>query len=68
MIPSLDARLIRSMGFRPNVRRMPFYRAGLRGGSDGAGSRGGCFEGGAGRECVPVIAVELPSLTLEQRG
>jgi len=50
MIPSLDAHLINLMGFRSNVRRMPFTETGMRCGSDGVGARRRIPEGAARRE------------------
>jgi len=66
MIPSLDAHLINLMGFRSDVRRMPFTELGLRRRRHGPGPRFGLFAI-ARRRQRPDIAVELPSLTFHAK-
>jgi alkylresorcinol/alkylpyrone synthase len=66
MIPSLDAHLINLMGFRPNVRRMPFTELGCAAGAMALGRAADflkCQPGGN----ILIIAVELPSLTFQRK-
>lgn len=66
MIPSLDAHLINSMGFRSNVRRMPFTELGCAAGAM-AMSRAADFLQAYPGGNVLIIAVELPSLTFQRK-
>src|SRR5229473_4977395 len=62
MIPSLDAHLINLMGFRSNVRRMPFTELGCAAGAMALGRAADYLKAEPGGN-VLIIAVELPSLT-----
>ena len=66
MIPSLDAHLIHLMGFRPNVRRMPFTELGCAAGAMALGRAADFLKAEPGGN-VLVIAVELPSLTFQRK-
>jgi alkylresorcinol/alkylpyrone synthase len=66
MIPSLDAHLIHLMGFRPNVRRMPFTELGCAAGAMALGRAADYLKAYAGGN-VLIIAVELPSLTFQRK-
>ena len=66
MIPSLDAHLIELMGFRSNVRRMPFTELGCAAGAMGI-ARGADFLKAYPGGNVLIIAVELPSLTFQRK-
>ena len=66
MIPSLDAHLIHLMGFRSNVRRMPFTELGCAAGAM-AISRAADFLNSNPGKNVLIIAVELPSLTFQRK-
>jgi alkylresorcinol/alkylpyrone synthase len=66
MIPSLDAHLIKLMGFRSNVRRMPFTELGCAAGAMGL-SRAADFIVSNPGSNVLIIAVELPSLTFQRK-
>jgi alkylresorcinol/alkylpyrone synthase len=66
MIPSLDAHLIQLMGFRSNVRRMPFTELGCAAGAMGL-SRAADFIAANPGTNVLVLAVELPSLTFQRK-
>jgi alkylresorcinol/alkylpyrone synthase len=66
MIPSLDAYLANQMGFRPNVRRLPITELGCAAGAAGL-TRAWEYLRAYPHGTVLLIAVELPSLTL-QRG
>lgn len=66
MIPSLDAHLIELMGFRRNVRRMPFTELGCAAGAM-AIARGADFLKAYPGGHVLIIAVELPSLTFQRK-
>ncbi len=66
MIPSLDAHLIKLMGFRSNVRRMPFTELGCAAGAMGL-SRAADFIAANPGSNVLIIAVELPSLTFQRK-
>lgn len=66
MIPSLDAHLINLMGFRSNVRRMPFTELGCAAGAMALGRAADYLESHAGGN-VLIIAVELPSLTFQRK-
>jgi alkylresorcinol/alkylpyrone synthase len=66
MIPSLDAHLIQLMGFRCNVRRMPFTELGCAAGAM-ALSRAADFLTSHPDANVLIISVELPSLTFQRK-
>src|SRR5438477_4450377 len=66
MIPSLDAHLIHLMGFRPNVRRMPFTELGCAAGAMALGRAADYLKAHPGGN-VLIIAVELPSLTFQRK-
>jgi alkylresorcinol/alkylpyrone synthase len=66
MIPSLDAHLIHLMGFRPNVRRMPFTELGCAAGAMALGRAADYLKAEPGGN-VLIIAVELPSLTFQRK-
>lgn len=66
MIPSLDAHLIELMGFRPNVRRMPFTELGCAAGAMALG-RAADYLQAVPDGNVLIIAVELPTLTLQRK-
>src|SRR5215471_5488507 len=66
MIPSLDAHLINLMGFRSNVRRMPFTELGCAAGAMALG-RATDFLKAHSSGNVLIIAVELPSLTFQRK-
>ena len=66
MIPSLDAHLINLMGFRSNVRRMPFTELGCAAGAMALG-RAADFLKFTPDGNVLIIAVELPSLTFQRK-
>jgi alkylresorcinol/alkylpyrone synthase len=66
MIPSLDAHLINIMGFRSNVRRMPFTELGCAAGAMALGRAADYLKAHPGGN-VLIIAVELPSLTFQRK-
>jgi len=66
MIPSLDAHLINLMGFRSNVRRMPFTELGCAAGAMALGRAADYLKAEPGGN-VLIIAVELPSLTFQRK-
>src|SRR6266850_1149960 len=66
MIPSLDAHLINLMGFRSNVRRMPFTELGCAAGAMALGRAAEFLTARPGGN-VLIIAVELPSLTFQRK-
>src|ERR1700752_1047568 len=66
MIPSLDAHLINLMGFRSNVRRMPFTELGCAAGAMGL-ARAADYLKAEPDANVLIIAVELPSLTFQRK-
>src|SRR5256885_2245739 len=66
MIPSLDAHLINLMGFRQNVRRMPFTELGCAAGAMALGRAADYLKAEPGGN-VLIIAVELPTLTLQRK-
>jgi alkylresorcinol/alkylpyrone synthase len=66
MIPSLDAHLINLMGFRSNVRRMPFTELGCAAGAMGLARAADYLKAHPGGN-VLIIAVELPSLTFQRK-
>ena len=66
MIPSLDAHLIHQMGFRRNVKRMPFTELGCAAGAMALG-RAADFIKAHPDANVLIISVELPTLTLQRK-
>lgn len=66
MIPSLDAHLINLMGFRSNVRRMPFTELGCAAGAMALARAADYLKATPGGN-VLIIAVELPTLTLQRK-
>ena len=66
MIPSLDAHLINLMGFRANVRRMPFTELGCAAGAMALGRAADFLKAHPGGN-VLIISVELPSLTFQRK-
>src|SRR5467141_4780261 len=66
MIPSLDAHLINLMGFRSNVRRMPFTELGCAAGAMALGRAADYLKAEPGGN-VLIIAVELPTLTFQRK-
>jgi alkylresorcinol/alkylpyrone synthase len=66
MIPSLDAHLIQLMGFRSNVRRMPFTELGCAAGAMALGRAADYLKAHPGGN-VLIISVELPSLTFQRK-
>jgi alkylresorcinol/alkylpyrone synthase len=66
MIPSLDAHLINLMGFRANVRRMPFTELGCAAGAMALGRAADFLKAHPGGN-VLIIAVELPTLTFQRK-
>src|SRR5258706_14925267 len=66
MIPSLDAHLINLMGFRSNVRRMPFTELGCAAGAMALGRAADYLKAEPGGNGL-IIAVELPSLTVQRK-
>lgn len=65
MIPSLDAHLCNDLGFRADVRRLPITALGCSGGA-AALARAHDFLVGFPDARVLVVAVELPSLSLQR--
>ncbi len=66
MIPSLDAHLINLMGFRSNVRRMPFTELGCAAGAMALGRAADFLTAHPGGN-VLIVSVELPSLTFQRK-
>ena len=66
MIPSLEAHLIESMGFRRDVRRLPITELGCAAGAAAFARAQEFVKAGPGKN-VLLIAVELPSLTFQRR-
>jgi len=66
MIPSLDAHLINLMGFRSDVRRMPFTELGCAAGAMAMGRAADYLKAKPDAN-VLIIAVELPSLTFQRK-
>ena len=66
MIPSLDAHLINMMGFRSDVRRMPFTELGCAAGAMALGRATDYLKAYPGGNAL-IIAVELPSLTFQRK-
>jgi alkylresorcinol/alkylpyrone synthase len=66
MIPSLDAHLINLMGFRSNIRRMPFTELGCAAGAMALSRAADYLKAEPGGN-VLIIAVELPTLTFQRK-
>ena len=66
MIPSLDAHLIKLMGFRSNIRRMPFTELGCAAGAMAISRAADFIKSNPGAN-VLIISVELPSLTFQRK-
>ena len=66
MIPSLDAHLINRLGFRSNVRRMPFTELGCAAGAMSLGRAADFLQAYPGGK-VLIVSVELPSLTFQRK-
>jgi alkylresorcinol/alkylpyrone synthase len=66
MIPSLDAHLVDDLGLRSDVRRLPITELGCAGGA-AALARAHDFLVGFPNARVLVVAVELPSLSMQRR-
>ena len=66
MIPSLDAHLIKLMGFRSNVHRMPFTELGCAAGAMSLSRAADYITAHPGAN-VLIISVELPSLTFQRK-
>src|SRR5436305_10509891 len=66
MIPSLDAHLINLMGFRSNIRRMPFTELGCAAGAMALGRAADYLKAEPGGN-VLIISVELPTLTFQRK-
>src|SRR5881394_1204122 len=66
MMPSLDAHLINLMGFRSNIRRMPFTELGCAAGAMALGRAADYLKAEPGGN-VLIISVELPSLTFQRK-
>src|SRR5208283_3397190 len=66
MIPSLDAHLIKLMGFRSDIRRMPFTELGCAAGAMALSRAADYLKAHPGGN-VLIIAVELPPLTFQRK-
>lgn len=66
MIPSLDAHMINELGFRSDVRRMPFTELGCAAGAMALARAADFIQAYPGRN-VLIVAVELPSLTFQRK-
>ena len=66
MIPSLDAHLIHQMGFRRNVRRMPFTELGCAAGAMAMSCAADLLRAHPGENAL-ILAVELPTLTFQRK-
>lgn len=64
MIPSLDAYLINDMGMKRSTKRLPITELGCAGGAQGLARAGDFIKAHPGAS-VLVVAVELPSLTVQ---
>ncbi|MES1211420.1 MAG: hypothetical protein ABUL63_03700, partial [Acidobacteriota bacterium] len=65
MIPSVDAHLVNELGFRSDVKRLPITELGCAGGA-AALARASDFLVGFPDGNVLVVAIELPSLSLQR--
>ena len=66
MIPSLDAHLIKLMGFRSDIRRMPFTELGCAAGAMSLSRAADYLYAHPGANIL-IISVELPSLTFQRK-
>ncbi len=66
MIPSLDAHLINLMGFRQDVRRMPFTELGCAAGAMALSRAADFLRAYPGGNAL-ILSVELPSLTFQRK-
>jgi alkylresorcinol/alkylpyrone synthase len=66
MIPSLDAHLINLMGFRQDVRRMPFTELGCAAGAMAIARATDYLRAYPGKNAL-IISVELPTLTFQRK-
>ncbi|MGA2427547.1 MAG: 3-oxoacyl-[acyl-carrier-protein] synthase III C-terminal domain-containing protein [Candidatus Acidiferrum sp.] len=66
MIPSLDAHLINLMGFRSDIRRMPFTELGCAAGAMALGRAADFLKAYPGGNAL-IVSVELPSLTFQRK-
>ena len=66
MIPALDAHLINRLGFRSDVRRMPFTELGCAAGAMAIGRASDFLQAYPGAK-VLILSVELPSLTFQRK-
>jgi len=66
MIPSLDAHLIESMGFRRDCRRLPITELGCAAGASAFARAHEFLKAGPGKN-VLLVSVEIPSMTFQRR-
>jgi predicted naringenin-chalcone synthase len=66
MIPSLDAHMINELGFRSDVRRMPFTELGCAAGAMALSRAADFIQAYPGRN-VLIVSVELPTLTFQRK-
>ncbi|HLK03335.1 MAG TPA: 3-oxoacyl-[acyl-carrier-protein] synthase III C-terminal domain-containing protein [Candidatus Acidoferrum sp.] len=66
MIPSLDAHMINELGFRSDVRRMPFTELGCAAGAMALARAADFIQAYPGRN-VLIVSVELPTLTFQRK-
>jgi alkylresorcinol/alkylpyrone synthase len=66
MIPSLDAHLVESMGFRRDCRRLPITELGCAAGASAFARAHEFLRAGPGKN-VMLVSVELPSMTFQRR-
>ena len=64
--PSLDARLMNSLGLRPDVKRVPMFGLGCLAGAAGV-ARAADYTRGFPDEVAVLLSVELCSLTIQQQ-
>ena len=64
-VPSLDARLINRLGFRPDIKRVPMFGLGCVAGAAGVARAADYLRGHPG-EVALLLSVELCSLTLQK--
>lgn len=64
-VPTIDARLARRVGFRPDVKRIPLFGLGCVAGAAGAARMNDYLRGHPGDVAV-LLSVELCSLTLQR--
>ncbi|MFZ0735974.1 MAG: 3-oxoacyl-[acyl-carrier-protein] synthase III C-terminal domain-containing protein [Candidatus Acidiferrales bacterium] len=66
MIPSLDAHLVETMGFRRDCRRLPITELGCAAGASAFARAHEFLKAGPGKN-VLLVSVELPSMTFQRR-